>query len=93
LCEDKHDEGDVAVFSREVPPFAGAPGVHQRGERLLYWLRHSEALGDPQELAFEIELVVARPQHLHYLDPLGRIVVARVVLHRKRPSAPTALMA
>jgi hypothetical protein len=75
------DEGHVGVFRGEVAAFARAAGVHQRRKRLLDRLRHREAFADAKILAVEIEFLVARPEQLHDLDPLRRVVVAGVVLH------------
>ena len=80
-----------AVFRGEMLALAGGAGIHQRRERLLDRLRHREALVHAQELALVIELLLARPEQLHDLDPLGRVFVARVVLHdaaRRTSRAP-----
>ena len=81
IVRGQHHERDVAVLGREMPAFLGAARIHQRRERLLDRLRHGEALVDLDELSFVVEILLARPQKLHHLDPFGRMVVAGVVLH------------
>ena len=82
ICSDRCDEGHVGIFRGEMRPLARAAGIHQRRKRLLHRLRHGESLSGCGGTCPRNRTPPRRVHSsLHDLDPFGRIVVARVVLH------------
>jgi len=80
----EHHINHVAILRRKVLPLVRAAGIHHRRKRLLDRLRLQIAFLYLVETAFEIERLVARPQLLQDVQPLGGAIVAVIVLHQRR---------
>src|SRR6266404_6477756 len=78
------DKTEIGVLAREALTAARGTGVHDDRARLLERLRHRHRALELQELAFEVELFLRRPESLQHAHPFIEIVVARIMLRKRQ---------
>src|SRR5215204_1743150 len=73
-------EERVAVFHGEGASGGRSPGIHDQRPRATDRPRLAPNASELEILSFEVEILLWRPDHLHDVEPLLRILIARFVL-------------